>query len=168
MLGGASVVEVVDAGGEVVHVLSSSLPEGTPVRGEIEWDASFDEDGGHAFAIVGYTPDGFLVQNSWGDDWGGFLAGRRRLKGVALWRYADFEKNVWDLWVARLALPLAPEEKPCNPKYTLSAAGTRVSTSGPPRHVIRDHFLHIDDGEYDPNGDYPSSRAEAEDIELRR
>jgi len=135
-----------------------------PVRGEIEWDASFDEEGGHAFAIVGYTPDGFLVQNSWGDDWGGFRAGRRRLPGVALWRYADFEKNVWDLWVARLALPLAPESPPRAGKYTLSAAGTRVSTSGPPRYAIRDHFLHIDDGQYDPNGDYPSSRAEAEDI----
>lgn len=26
--------------------------------------------GGHAVAIVGYTPDRFIIRNSWGDDWG--------------------------------------------------------------------------------------------------
>ena len=26
--------------------------------------------GGHAFAIVGYNEVGFLVQNSWGPEWG--------------------------------------------------------------------------------------------------
>ena len=26
--------------------------------------------GGHAFALVGYTPDGFILQNSWGPGWG--------------------------------------------------------------------------------------------------
>lgn len=26
--------------------------------------------GGHAIALVGYTPDGFIVRNSWGTDWG--------------------------------------------------------------------------------------------------
>ena len=29
-----------------------------------------DDVGGHAFAIVGYTSDGFIVQNSWGPEWG--------------------------------------------------------------------------------------------------
>jgi hypothetical protein len=29
-----------------------------------------DDFGGHAFAIVGYTAEGFIVQNSWGPDWG--------------------------------------------------------------------------------------------------
>ncbi|MDB5469779.1 MAG: hypothetical protein JWR84_1339 [Caulobacter sp.] len=27
-------------------------------------------NGGHAVALVGYTPEGFIVRNSWGDDWG--------------------------------------------------------------------------------------------------
>ncbi|MBS1744636.1 MAG: hypothetical protein JST21_00555 [Bacteroidetes bacterium] len=27
-------------------------------------------DGGHAVTIVGYDNDGFLIKNSWGDDWG--------------------------------------------------------------------------------------------------
>jgi C1A family cysteine protease len=26
--------------------------------------------GGHAVAIVGYTPDRFIVRNSWGTSWG--------------------------------------------------------------------------------------------------
>lgn len=26
--------------------------------------------GGHAVALVGYTPEGFIVRNSWGDSWG--------------------------------------------------------------------------------------------------
>jgi Papain family cysteine protease len=148
---------------------SAAVHEGwdEPKRGVIGFDASFHEEGGHAFAIVGYTARGFLVQNSWGPDWGGFPIGQRRLPGVALWTYDDFERNVWDLWVARLALPLEPDAPPAASKYTISATGTRLSTSGPPRFTIRDHFLHIDDGHYDPKGDYPSSRAEAEDI-LRR
>src|SRR3954471_6301577 len=29
-----------------------------------------DDVGGHAFALVGYLPDGFIIQNSWGPDWG--------------------------------------------------------------------------------------------------
>ena len=29
-----------------------------------------DADQGHAFAIVGYTRDGFIVHNSWGEEWG--------------------------------------------------------------------------------------------------
>ena len=28
--------------------------------------------GGHAFAIVGYDQDGFIVLNSWGRNWGGY------------------------------------------------------------------------------------------------
>ena len=26
--------------------------------------------GGHAFALVGYTPTSFIVRNSWGTSWG--------------------------------------------------------------------------------------------------
>ena len=31
----------------------------------------------HAFVVVGYTPEGFLVLNSWGRDWGGWAPARR-------------------------------------------------------------------------------------------
>ena len=47
----------------------------------------------HAFAIVGYTPDGFIIQNSWGKSWGS--------GGHALLAYEDWFENRQDAWVAR-------------------------------------------------------------------
>ena len=40
----------------------------------IAWRKANEPQGGHAFALVGYTPDGFIVQNSWGTDWGSIAA----------------------------------------------------------------------------------------------
>ena len=48
--------------------------------------------GGHAFALVGYNADGFIVQNSWGTQWG-YL-------GFAVLRYSDWVENGNDAWVA--------------------------------------------------------------------
>ncbi len=48
----------------------------------------------HAFAIVGYTPGGFIIQNSWGGRWGS--------NGYALLPYDDWFENRQDAWVARL------------------------------------------------------------------
>ena len=42
VLGGATVVDVVDAAGEVVHVLSAPLAAGADVHGEIDWARRFD------------------------------------------------------------------------------------------------------------------------------
>jgi len=42
VLGGSSVVDVVDVDGDVVHVLSSPLPEGTAVHARIDWTRRFD------------------------------------------------------------------------------------------------------------------------------
>lgn len=47
----------------------------------------------HAFAIVGYTPEGFIIQNSWGPSWGS--------KGYALLGYDDWFESRQDAWVAR-------------------------------------------------------------------
>ncbi len=60
--------------------------------------------GAHAFALVGYDDRGFIIQNSWGKDWGEWK-GR---KGHAHWSYADWAANVIDGWVLRLA-PRAPQ-----------------------------------------------------------
>ncbi|MGR3513360.1 MAG: C1 family peptidase [Paracoccaceae bacterium] len=54
--------------------------------------------GGHAFAIVGYTPDGFIIQNSWGQDWG--------YNGFAFLTYEDWIENGNDAWVAALGAPM--------------------------------------------------------------
>src|SRR5262245_3084875 len=49
--------------------------------------------GMHAFAIVGYSAEGFVVQNSWGPDWG--------TEGLAILSYEDWMANRQDAWVAR-------------------------------------------------------------------
>jgi hypothetical protein len=54
------------------------------------------DDGGHAFAIVGYTRDGFIIQNSWGTGWGS--------DGRAVLSYDDWLANAMDCWVAQLGV----------------------------------------------------------------
>ena len=51
---------------------------------------------GHAFAVVGYNEAGFLIQNSWGTDWGSF--------GYAILTYEDWLRNAMDCWVAQLGV----------------------------------------------------------------
>ena len=58
--------------------------------------------GGHAFAIVGYTQQGFIVQNSWGGKWGGVEVQGHSFPGCALWNYEDFKKNYEQGFVAAL------------------------------------------------------------------
>ena len=67
----------------------STLPE-IPIQ--------FDEVGGHAFAIIGYTTRGFIVQNSWGEEWG--------CLGFAILTYEDWIQNGSDAWVAVLGAPM--------------------------------------------------------------
>lgn len=57
------------------------------------------DKGGHAFAIVGYTEDGFIIQNSWGPTWG--------YGGFALLPYADWVENGYDAWALALGAPIA-------------------------------------------------------------
>ncbi len=51
---------------------------------------------GHAFAVVGYNEAGFLIQNSWGTDWGSY--------GYAILTYEDWLRNAMDCWVAQLGV----------------------------------------------------------------
>jgi hypothetical protein len=69
----------------LVQAAGRSSPPTIPVRS--------GHAGLHAFAIVGYTPHGFIVQNSWGPKWG--------KTGKALLTYDDWMENRQDAWVAR-------------------------------------------------------------------
>jgi hypothetical protein len=51
------------------------------------------DDGGHAFLIVGYTQEGFIIQNSWTKNWG--------TGGLAILTYEDWSNNAMDCWVAQ-------------------------------------------------------------------
>lgn len=53
-------------------------------------------DGGHAFAIVGYNSDGFIIHNSWDTAWGS--------GGRAVLTYEDWLDNAMDCWVAQLGV----------------------------------------------------------------
>ena len=60
-------------------------------------------DGGHAFAIVGYTPEGFIVRNSWGKGWG--------TGGLALLSYQDWTRHAMDCWVAQIGVVTTQHEE---------------------------------------------------------
>lgn len=119
-----------------------------------------EDGGGHAFAIVGYTEKGFIIQNSWDPElFGGFKVGRKKHKGFALWSYDDFDANVWDIWVARMAMAVNSLDA-LRSAYGHGVAGSRATSKGPPRHEIQDHYVHLDDGRFDEKSDYPSAEAQ--------
>jgi Papain family cysteine protease len=53
--------------------------------------------GGHAYALVGFNREGFIIQNSWGMAFG---AG-----GFAVLTYADWLAHAMDAWVVNLGVP---------------------------------------------------------------
>ncbi|GAX59339.1 cysteine protease [Candidatus Scalindua japonica] len=108
--------------------------------------------GGHAFAIVGYNEKGFWVQNSWNIDWGN--------NGIALWTYEDWQVNIRDAWVVRLALPTPQIFGKTPDIFSSGAEGTAELKKGPVRAEIAGHFVHIDDGKFYDNGRYWSNQAD--------
>ena len=63
----------------------------------IPYNGKPSRSGGHAFALVGFNRDGFVLQNSWGHKWG---AG-----GFAVISYADWLAHGMDAWVAAMGVP---------------------------------------------------------------
>lgn len=114
-------------------------------------------EGGHAFVIVGYDDRGFLIQNSWGETWGGF-DGR---PGIARWRYEDWAANVMDAWVLRLAVP-TPEAFDLTvgePDRSGSSLFDSPKTRAPRFEEIVGHIVHLDDGRLVERGKYPTPEA---------
>ena len=102
-------------------------------------------DGGHAIALVGYTSQGFIIQNSWGTRWG--------KNGFALLPYEDFMIHATDVWVAQLGVPV---------KADLWAQGAADVTSGTfragqviPLNEIRPYAIDIENnGKLSDQGNY--------------
>lgn len=108
-----------------------------------------DSLGGHAFAIVGYDKRGFWVQNSWSRDWGE--------NGTALWLYEDWQQNISDGWVQRLALPTPQIWHLPHEGSSDAGRAEGLFSKTPTRAEIAGHFVHIDDGQYHDHGRYWSN-----------
>jgi hypothetical protein len=78
-------------------VRTSKIPRGHQYLPLIDFDGEPSETDGHAFALVGFNQHGFIIQNSWGYEWG---AG-----GFAVLGYEDWLANGMDAWVAALGVP---------------------------------------------------------------
>lgn len=105
---------------------------------------------GHAFCLVGYNDKGFIVQNSWGADWG--------RGGFAIWTYEDWYENIRDAWVFRLSLS-TPAIWQVSTRLKVSQPNTagESNSSKPVRSEIAGHFVHIDDGKFHDYGPYSSN-----------
>lgn len=82
--------------------------------------------GGHAFALVGFNERGFVVQNSWGTEWGA--------SGFAILSYEDWITNGTDAWAVALGVPqdlsdIKPTPAPAG-KSSKSAKAGRAAAGG--------------------------------------
>jgi hypothetical protein len=110
-------------------------------------------DSGHAVAIVGYTPEGFVIQNSWGPDWG---AG-----GFALLPYEDYMLHATDVWVAQLGVPVRIDL--WQHGAADSTEGLQSATPTIPLAEIRPYVVDVgNNGELSTTGNYWTTNADLE------
>ena len=102
-------------------------------------------DDGHAVALVGYTQDGFIVQNSWGPRWGS--------GGYALLPYEDFMMHATDVWAAQLGVPVSVDL--WDGDYADTTKGISRATNVIPLAEIRPYVIDCgNDGQLSQNGNY--------------
>lgn len=58
--------------------------------------------GGLGAVILGYTSQGFFIQNTWGPEWAGVTLGGKTYPGAAILTYPDFDANYGEGYVATL------------------------------------------------------------------
>ena len=110
-------------------------------------------DGGHAVAIVGYTQQGFIIQNSWGPAWG---AG-----GFALLPYEDYLLHATDVWVAQLGVPLTMNLWAGD--KSIDSAGIQRASRTIPLSEIRPHVINVaNNGELSDSGEYWTTPSDIE------
>ncbi len=114
-------------------------------------------DSGHAVALVGYTAQGFVVQNSWGDTWGS--------GGFALLPYEDFMLHATDVWVAQLGVPVMADLWAGGAADTLS--GAFRAGEAIPLNDIRPYVIDVgNNGLLSDRGDYWTTEADLERLFL--
>lgn len=104
--------------------------------------------GGHAFAIVGYNEVGFLVQNSWGSEWGD--------GGFATLPYDEWLDSAYDAWVARPGVPKTPFAK--SRTISVGSKGTLGLTQDADLFRLRNYVVDLgNEGRLSTNGKFTSS-----------
>ncbi len=113
---------------------------------------------GHAFALMGYTPEGFIVQNSWGEVWGS--------KGLALLTYEDWLDNAMDCWVTQLGVVTRQHEDVRQASSLRTTAKHRISLSSESRLRNREIDPFIVDmennGRLSGSGEFMTTQADLE------
>lgn len=115
-------------------------------------DGFDDPDGAHAFVVVGYDSDGFLVLNSWGAGWGGHAG----IPGIAHWSYADWAETVMDGWVLRLGVSAPAAFDVTVGRQGLARVMGTIRSGSTRCHQLIGHYMHLDDGFHVEQGSYPS------------
>lgn len=142
-------------------VVSARIHEGwtNPPKGRIAH--STRSLGGHAFTIVGYDDEGFIIQNSWGPNWGNFDGA----DGLGHWNYHDWAETVIDAWVMRLAVPTpkAFELTHLLARTTGPVPKEEIKKHSPRRQDVIGHIVHLDDGKLVEAGTYGTPLASIEE-----
>lgn len=160
---------IVEAGAVLVTAEIHKGWDSPDAGGLIRPDAVHGNGNLHAFVIVGYNPDGFLVLNSWGPDWGGVPApgGRGLARGLAIWTYADWARSIADGWVLRLGVPGQEAFAVSAGEQGLNRSQSAEARRTVPYRLLRGHFLNLDAGRWQDTGPYPTPRAAAEETVAR-
>jgi hypothetical protein len=93
--------------------------------------------GGHAFALVGYDDVGFLVQNSWGTEWG--------KGGFATLPYEDWLDSAYDAWVVRPGVPQTPFVSG-RQRSAVATGGVLATGGGPDLRRLERHLVNLGEG----------------------
>lgn len=111
-------------------------------------------DSGHAIAIVGYTRDGFIVQNSWGEGWG--------IDGFALLPYEDWLLHGSDCWVVQLGVPIQVNSWKEGDK---TSAGKQRAAGAIPLSDIRPYVINIgNNGALSGSGEYWTTEEDIDEL----
>ena len=112
--------------------------------------------GGHAFCLVGYNEVGFLVQNSWGTEWGH--------NGFATLPYDDWLESAHDAWVARPGVPSIVSERTRRKVFALAGGGL-VEAPGPDLDRLASHVVNLgNNGRLSTSGRFTSSSAQLDNM----